>query len=285
MRPPGRRLLVSLLVFAVACGNAAEPTATQMADPTSDTSTSSTSSTSVVPATTIPPDDGSPADSVPSQPTETVLSSDGLGAGLSFGTDGEAVVSALVAIYGPPTADTTTELVPVDAAASGLDPALFGDVADFPSLTWEWPWFRETCWDMLCVAFASTNGESWSFEGYEYSIWRHPEYESAPYGGGGWPAIRPEISTAEGLTVGSTFAELWAAHPDSTVSWGEGQAVGVVVPGWEPNYRATLSTSRLDIGAADIPGWDYDDITPAMVPSDARLTDFTIGNLPDPTCC
>lgn len=215
-------------------------------------------------------------------PSDVVMRPDGLGTGLRFGSDGLAVIEGLVGRFGQPTSDSMEALV---GLSNPSPEQRYGDESDFPSFTWEWPWIRVTCWNMLCITLASEQGDTWIFEGYEYSIWYHPDYRSQSYGAGTYPPLSPLISTAEGVTVGSAYGEFLTAYPDLVVSWGEGNGLMVEVPGWPPNYKYNVGTSSLDIGAQSIPGFDYGAITPDMVPSSARIVDFLIGNLPDPTCC
>jgi hypothetical protein len=215
-------------------------------------------------------------------PSDVVMRPDGLGTGLRFGSDGLAVIEELVGRFGQPTSDSMEALV---GLSNPSPEQRYGDESDFPSFTWEWPWIRVTCWNMLCITLASEQGDTWIFEGYEYSIWYHPDYRSQSYGAGPYPPLSPHISTAEGMTVGSSYGEFLTAYPDLIVRWGEGSGVMVEVPGWPPNYKYNFGTSSLDIGAQSIPGFDAREITPDMVPGSTRIVDFLIGNLPDPTCC
>ena len=214
---------------------------------------------------------------------QTILASDGLGQGLEFGQSGDLVVETLSSRHGDPGIDRVQTFVPSTGSNVGVGPGLFVDDLEAPTLVFEYPYARRACWGMLCVVLSSPNGTDWIFEGYSYSLFHSPDY---PSGSAVWPSNRPEISTVDGLTVGSSFSELLQHHPDAMVSWGEGESTGALVPGWEPNYTGNLWTHMLEGRGGLIPSLGYpDQLFPSDIPGDVRIVAFTIGNLPDPTCC
>ena len=198
-------------------------------------------------------------------PARIVLEPDGLGATLPFGSDGTAAITRLTQSFRGPDSDTVDAFVPVTGV--GFPPGLYGDDPEFPGVVYEYPFARRVCWEALCITASSSDGTTWVFEAYASSL----------------PG--PVLSTERGISAGSSFGDTWAAYPDLTVGWGEGQIVGVVFPGWEPVYLGVAATSTLNIGAGAIPGFDYGVIVPSQIPSDAYLTIITVGNVPDPTCC
>ena len=216
---------VALALVAAACG-------TESSEPSSATSQASI---------TLAPPTSTPV-------VFATLGADGLGDGMSFGADGDAVVATLTSVYGPPTDTSQLELVPVTNPSSEF---AWGDDEDLPYRMSKFPLIRLTCWVDLCVTDVSSDAAEWIFSG-----WEHRMLESGD--------TYLTLKTPAGLAVGDSYERLLELYPGATISGGEGASVGFQLPGWpEAGDGAVAGNGRLQISVAPF--------DPEQVPADTPI--------------
>lgn len=222
-------LLLVLGLIAAACAGDADETTTTAA-PT-DT-TAATTTTEATTTTTV---------------VSLTLSEDGLGDGLSFGADGDAVATVLTSVFGPPTDASQLELVPLVNPTPGFT---WGDADDGLGLLSKFPFMRFTCWAFLCLTDTSSDGNEWLFSGWEQEATGRNDLG---------------LSTSAGLEVGDTYGRLLDLYPGATISGGEGGSVGFQLPGWPlVADGAVVGNGRLGISLS--PPFD-----PDLVPADTPI--------------
>lgn len=252
--------VLALALFLAACGANPDSTPTSTSVPEVATTTSVSPSTVPVEVTT-----SIAAQNVP----ELVLGPEGLSATLTFGSDGDDVVTAIKGLLGEPARDHIEEF---QLLTEPVGDNVWGDAPDGLGLISEHPYFRSVCWDTgLCIEMDSDDGETWTFEVWSYQ---------APADGS------DRLSTAQGITVGSTFEELRSAYPELIVNWGEGPSTGFSLPGWmSSGPHAIAGNGTFDITVSQIPGFDYDELLPEHIPDSAAITSMTAGEGVDLGCC
>jgi hypothetical protein len=191
--------------------------------------------------------------------------------------DGDEVVTALSTSFGLPSPDNREQFVPLDTPSGDN---IYGDALDGLGAVSEFPFYRVACWEALCVEMDSTDGENWVFATWHYG----------PSGLTGWEALTsdasPLLMTSSGITIGTTFGELRAKHPDVTVYWGEGGSIGFTLPGWEPLFNgAVIGTGMLDYNVNLIRGFAYDEVVPDQIPDDVVVQALFVGDGVDYGCC
>jgi hypothetical protein len=221
---------VALALVAAACG-------TESSEPSSaTTSTTPTTIAAAIGTTTSAP------------VVFATLGADGLGDGMSFGADGDAVAATLTSVFGPPTDTSQLELVPVTDPSSEF---AWGDDEDLPFRMSKFPHIRLTCWVDLCVTDVSSDAAEWIFSG-----WEHRMLESGD--------TYLTLETRAGLAVGDPYERLLELYPGATISGGEGASVGFQLPSWpEAGDGAVAGNGRLQISVAPF--------DPDLVPADTPI--------------
>jgi hypothetical protein len=203
---------VALVLLLGACGSSTDSSDSVSSSPATASSTTSTSSTLLVPPTTTTIPDTTTSSSTTSTTSSTsttfstttstssttttttepgpdlsglVLSGDGIGP-VQFGADADGVVDYLTSFLGVPTHDTGW----VDPFEIGLCPGAE---------------LRLVSWGVLTVTLGD--------ESEVASGRRH--FVAYSYGIDGEVGLEPEgLETEEGITIGSSVADLVAAYPD-----------------------------------------------------------------------
>lgn len=198
--------IVAIAVSLVSCsdtptsstsGSDPAPASTTLVEVTSDitdaaqsTSTASVPTDSITDASTSTVADSTTTSTTLAAAATLVLRPDGLGDAL-FGTDPESVISYVVAIVGPPTAD------------SGWVSALTSPFGVCPGAE-----VRGVTWGDLTLLFGDSSPvavERRHFFHYEYG----PPLAAIVEPAG--------MSTASGLAIGTTLTQVFAAHPETEV--------------------------------------------------------------------
>lgn len=258
----------TLLLACSQTGEVAESGATTMAVTTSRASTSTSAAVRSTSTST----------STPTATAQIVLQSDGLGEGLEFGMDGDEAVDTVSGSLGSPSYDDWEQFVPLD---SPVGDNTYGDAPDGLGAVSEYPYFRMACWDTLCLEMDSADGSAWTFAAWSYASEIDREKYSATVA---TPVGR--FSTPSGITLGTTWGDVRASHPEVSVDWGEGGAVGFVLPGWEPSFNgAVVSTGLLDFNAYFIEGLADDELLADDIPDEVVVTSLFAGDGLDFGCC
>jgi len=163
---------------------------------------------------------------------------------ITFGTDAPTAVARLSEALGPVERDDVA-LYPNDTGDAYLD--------DFEETEYTWPIGRTVCWLTVCAEFGGTTTDNLQMTGWSYSA-------------GGTPGL----TTADGLTIGSTQA----AFP--TMNVGEGGCYWV-------GY-GDMNGIELTLQSMDEPFVYVDDdglwITQVPDPADVEVIRMEAGDLP-----
>lgn len=201
-------LIAAATVFAAACSGSddagdslpeitlftttttAPSTTAAPVEPEVTSTTTSTTSTTVVATTPPPATTTAPTTTAPDPATLFELGPEGLGSA-AFGADPEGIIGFISSFIGPPTGDT-----------GYVDPFEFGVCSGTQA--------RRVFWGSLMLEFGDVSNVAEGrlhFYAYEYGT-----IDPA----GLAPGTPENLATAEGITYGSTVAEVTDAYPATT---------------------------------------------------------------------
>ena len=190
-------------------------------------------------------------------------------AALPFGTPTDEAVAFVTSVLGQPDQDTGwTEHFELEIDAPFALDGYYEDPLDDFTWIWPWPWYRELCWDVLCLQLGGDDVADARLRGWDMDAldddWATPDPVPSPPTP--WVVIEEN-----GITAGSSWAEVQQAYPQATLAAGEG-ATTYVNGVWE-DFTWRLSWRN-----------DFTSATP-QAPADAQLVYLAGGTQRIFPCC